>query len=141
MKRAFISHFRKSKTASQLNKLSHNLFYRVYKRFEKNGIGQSHVSPNKGKDHSDGEKESAISNFFIEFPFASLYEASKELKIPKNTIRWYLTRKLKMYPYKLSFGQALSQAHEAGRLTFSEWLLSQPNPSQFVQLVIFEGNF
>ena len=42
-----------------------------------------------------------------------------------------------MYPYKLSFGQALSQAHEAGRLTFSEWLLSQPNPSEFVQLVIF----
>ena len=111
-------------------------FDRVDKKFEKNRIGQSHVSPNKGKDPSDTEKSLAIGNFFVEFPFPSFYEA-KELKIPKGTIQWYLKKKLKMYPYKFSLCQALSQAHEAGRLTFCEWLLSQPDPFEFVQLVIF----
>ena len=35
----------------------------------------------------------------------------------------------------MTLGQALTAAHKAGRLTFCDWLLSQPEG--FVQLVIF----
>ena len=37
--------------------------------------------------------------------------------------------------YKMTLGQALTAAHKAGRLTFCDQLLSQPEG--FVQLVIF----
>lgn len=140
VKTAFIKKYRTSTNVKTLYKIQPNQFKSVYDRFRKHGIAQkTHVDPNsrqiRGTDRSDSDKIESISNFFVENPMASIYEASKELKIPESTIQWYLKKKIKMTPYKLSLGQALLESHKAGRLEFCQWLLQQD--PDFVQWVIF----
>ena len=134
VKRAFRKQYGMTR---RLQEIHVKRFSEVYQRFQKNGLSPKKQSPRKGMDFSDSEKISAITDFFLENPFASLNDASKELKIPKSTISWYLKKKIKMTPYKMSLGQTLLAAHKAGRLNFCQWLLSQPTPPDFVQLIVF----
>ena len=137
VKTAFIKKYRTSQNVKQLYKLQLTQFQRVYDRFKKNGVARSNESPRvvKGTNRADPGKTESIGDYFVKNPMASLFEASKDLKIPKSTIGWYLKTQLKMTPYKLSLGQALLESHKAGRVEFCQWLLQQdPN---FVQWVIF----
>ena len=137
VKTAFIRKFRTSKNVKDLYKIQPHQFKEVYDRFKKNGVAHSTCNSRqvRGTDRSDPDKIETISNFFIENPMASIFEASKELKIPESTIQWYLKKKIKMTPYKLSLGQALKESHKAGRLEFCQWLMQQD--PDFVQWVIF----
>ena len=140
VKTAFIRKFRTSTNVKNLYKIQAHHFKEVYDRFKKNGVATSaQVSPNsvqvRGNDRPDPDKIEMITNFFVENPMASILEASKELKIPESTIQWYLKKKIKLTPYKLSLGQALLESHKAGRLEFCQWLLEQD--PEFVQGVIF----
>ena len=136
VKRAFKLKFGDSKW---LRKLKDHRFTEVYQRFKDNGLSKVDNNPRhkKGEDRSDPDKVQLITDYFLENPMNSTAQGSVDLKIPASTIQWYLKHKIKMKPYKLSLAQALTAAHKAGRLQFCQWLLSLPNPSDFVQFVIW----
>ena len=136
VKNAFVKEFKDSVSSKWLWKIKPDKFQRVYDRFKKNGFAKSPNSrQQKGADRSDEDKVESIREFFIMNPMASIFDASKDLKIPESTIRWNLKFKIKMKPYKMGLAQALTEAHKARRFAFCQWLLTQPE--NFVQLVIF----
>ena len=86
VKTAFIKKYRTTQNVKQLYKLQLVQFQRVYDRFKKNGVARKNVSPRvvKGSNRSDPGKTESIGDYFIEHPMASLYEASKDLKVLKS---------------------------------------------------------
>ena len=99
VKRAFRKEYGNSKWLQQT---SPKRFKEVYQRFQEKGVSpKKNENPRqqKGVERHNDEKMELITNFFVENPFASLFDGSKELKIPKSTIGWYLKR-AKMKPYK-----------------------------------------
>ena len=134
VKREFRKKYGQSKW---LANLALHRFTEVYNRFHENGLSPEDNNPRhqRNADRSDPEKVQVITDYFLENQFNSIAQASKDLKIPESTIQWNLKHKIKMKPYKLTLGQALTAAHEAGRLKFCQWLISQP--PEFVQFVIF----
>ena len=136
VKRAFQ---KKYGNTNQIRKIKNCRFAEVYQRFKENGLSKVDTNPRhqKGADRSDPDKVQVIGDYFIENPFNSINQASVDLKIPYTTINWYLKKKIKMKPYKFSLAQALTAAHKAKRYDFCQWLLSLPNPENFVQLIIF----
>ena len=59
-------------------------------------------------------------------PTTSFRKISSEMHLGIATVWRILRKDLKMYPYKPKNVQPLTEAHKAGRLEFSRWLLDQP---------------
>jgi len=71
------------------------------------GFGTVAQRPRSGRPSVSAADVARIENSFHENPRLSLRRASTELEIPASTIRDVLRKKLKMFPYRISFLQEL----------------------------------
>ena len=81
-----------------------------------------------------------IENAFNENPWLSTWNTERELRIPRFTMWDVLRKKLKMFPYKISFLQELLPRDYVDRLNWARHCLMEiRRDSQYLSRIVFFG--
>ena len=79
-----------------------------------------------------------IENAFDDNPRMSTRDAERELRIPRSAIRDVLRKKLKMFPYKISFLQELHRRDYVDRLNWARHCRREiSRDSQYLSRIVF----
>ena len=126
IRRAFINEFLRP-TNKQHEAPPRYAFLRIIKRFDESG-----GVTGRGKTQEDRrtavtpENIKRIDEFFTANPKSSIRNASNDLDLPFGTIWNILRRELKWKAYRPTRVNRLTPKNKEDRLTFSHWLLAQP---------------
>ena len=94
--------------------------------------------PRSGRPRVSSEDVSKIENAFNENPRLSTRNAERELGIPRSTIRDVLRKKLKMFPYRISFLQQLLPRDYVDRLNWAQHCRREiRRDSQYLSRIVF----
>ena len=115
---------------------SENSIKRWHRRFLQYGTVAD--LPRSGRPQTSPQNVSRIEAAFRENPRLSLRVAERELQIPRSTIDDVLRRKLKMFPYKISFLQQLLPNDYAERLQWAQHCRRELRiDSQYLSRIVF----
>ena len=110
-------------------------FSRVVNRFKESGSVKTKSPPGPVKTKTTENNIAVIRDRMEGDPTTSIRKLSSEMSLGHATVWRILRKDLKMYPYKPKNVQPLTEAHKAGRLEFSRWLLDQPE--EFADYVLW----
>ena len=115
---------------------SRNSILRWYRRFLQNGTVAD--LPRSGRPQADPQVVSRIEGAFHENPRLSLRVAERVLQVLRSTICDVLKKKLKMFPYKISFLQQLSTRVYGERLQWSQHCRTEMEVDpQYLSRIVF----
>lgn len=101
-------------------------------------LGTMSDRPRSGRPSTSSNDVDRIENLFQENPQVSITVASAQLRIPRSTIHRILHKKLKMFPYKISFLQQLLPADYSKRLQYARHVRHElRNDPQYLDRIVF----